>query len=116
MSVAEVLREVRRIRGKFEKVEGIKVYPAFTDHVVKRFTVTESEDEYDLGVQAYVLKLRARDTPVYFNLDRNITPEEYFELVPYQEKLIARLTRKIDARVPQGYGQGTLIVEVLTLA
>ena len=115
MSQVEILNELRKIRGKFEKIEGIKVYPAFTDHTSRRFTVGEEEKSFDIGTM-YVLNVKAKETPIIFNLDRPITSEEYFIVEPYCCKVIHRITSTIYARTPQGSGEGVLIVEGLTIA
>ncbi|RLG77352.1 MAG: hypothetical protein DRO12_02430 [Thermoprotei archaeon] len=117
MSMTEVLAELRKIRFKLDTISCTGGYaPFFSDHVVKRFSVDETMKELDLGGTVHVVKVTAIDSPVMINLDREISGDEYFNLIPHQQKLIARATSKIYAKVLEGYGSGTLIVEGLKIA
>jgi len=113
VSSVEILNYIRKILGKYEKVMGIRVYPSFSDHLVKRVTVDENGTKIDV-VDAMILRIiNDGGAPVMFNLDRPVTMDEYFYLPPYGVKLIGRFTSSIYAKVPQGYGSTKLVVEGL---
>ncbi len=112
---AEVVHYLRRILGKFSRVEGIRAYPTFDDHVLMVVDLTESERQIALPRTAAVLRVKALGAPVAVNFDRG-TLGEYMVVEPYTWRLVPRLTSVIYARVLQGYGSGRLAIEGLSIA
>ena len=113
MSSVEILNFLRKILGKYEKVMGIRAYPSFSDHLVKRVTVNENGTTIDVARSMIIRIINSGGAPVMFNLDRPISTNEYFYLPPYCVKLILRYTNSIYAKVPQGYGSTQVVVEGL---
>jgi len=112
---AEIVHYLRRILGKFSRVEGIRAYPTFDDHLLLTVNLTESEKQVSLPRAAAVLRLKALDAPVAVNFDRG-TSSEYMVIEPATWRLVPRATEVIYARVLQGYGSGRLVIEGLSVA
>jgi len=110
----EIINYLKKVLGKYEKVEGIKVFPTFTDHVFKPEVDVSNTDITEIPVGAFIVKLTAKNADIKINLDRPISPDEYVIIPQDTGKTIMRLTSKIYAQsLAPG---GKLIIEGLKLA
>jgi hypothetical protein len=102
VSLNEVLRVLNKILGKYEKDMGIKVYPAFRDHVfVPELEVTD--EGVALPVPGLVYKVKViGDYPVYINIDRP-ADEEYAVVFPGTYYIMPRVGRTLYLRAPSGF-------------
>ncbi|RLC33644.1 MAG: hypothetical protein DRZ76_04075 [Candidatus Nealsonbacteria bacterium] len=112
----ELLTYIKKILGKFERVEGIKTYPTYADHFFRSYTVTENVKPIALPSRAYLVRVEAQNAPIMINFDREVTEEEHIVIYPDTFKYVPRVTSVIYARVLQGYGSGILNVEGYTVA
>ena len=112
----ELLTYIKKILGKFERVEGIKTYPTFTEHFFRSYTVTEEAKEIRLPRKSYVVRVEALNAPIKINFDREVTEDEYIVIYPDTFRYIPRVATAIYAKTMQGYGSGILSVEGYTVA
>jgi len=112
---AELSTYIKKISGKFERAEGIRVFPTFDDHIFRPvITVTDTEQEISFSGWVYLAKLTAQGCDIYVNFDRPIATDEYAIIFKDTTKLIGRKTSKIYVRAPVGLS-GTLRFEGLVL-
>jgi len=112
---AEVAVYIKKLVGKFEKAEGIRVFPTFDDHVFRpAINVTDSEQEITFDKPVYLAKLSAEGCDIYVNFDRPITNDEYTVIFNGTTKIVGRKTTKLYVKAPTGLS-GTLRFEGLVL-
>ena len=114
-AMSEVAVYIRKLVGKFERAEGIRVFPVFDDHVFRpSISVDETEQEISFSNTIYIAKLAAEGCDIYINFDRNIGSDDYTIVWAGTSKIVGRKTSKIYAKAPTGL-TGTLRVEGLVL-
>ena len=112
---AELVVYIKKLVGKFEKAEGIRVFPTFDDHVFRpSIDVTDVEQEITFDKPVYLAKLSAEGCDIYVNFDRPITNDEYTIVFNGTTKVVGRKTSKIYVKAPTGL-TGTLRFEGLVL-
>ena len=113
VNLIEVINYLKKIAGKYERVEGIKVFPTFSDHVFRPSVDVPNDSPTEIDVEALVSKITAKYADIKINLDRPITDDEYIIIHQDTYKIISRRISKIYAQsLAPG---GKLIVEGLKL-
>jgi len=111
----EIAVYLKKLVGKFERAEGIRVFPVFDDHVFRpSIAVDQNEQEIAFAKPVYIAKLTAEGCDIYINFDRKITTDDYTIVWNGTTKIVGRKTSKIYAKAPAGLS-GTLRFEGLVL-
>jgi hypothetical protein len=91
---------------------GVLALPSFLDHSFRpSIDVGDAEVEVPLSAMLYKLKVTG-DYPVYFNVDRHITDEEYSVVWPGSYKVIPRRGSTLYLKAPAGF-KTRVMVEAL---
>jgi hypothetical protein len=106
VSGAEVLNFLKRSLGiiiKRLEEEGILSSPSFKDHsFIPELEVTDAG--VDLAIPGLVYKVKVvGDYPVYLNIDRPISREEYKIVYPGSYYVIPRIGAKVYLKAPSGF-------------
>lgn len=101
MSSSEIVHQLKKLVGKFERIEGIKVYNTAMDHqFVPSIEVYDKQIEIPIQGFLYSIKVDHESAPCKFNLDRPITNREYSVVFPGTIKTISRFASKLYLQAP----------------
>ena len=115
VATSELITYLKKLVGKYEKVEGIRAFPVFDDHIFKpSIEVDDNVSIITFSNSVYILKLSAEGCDIYVNFDRNITNDEYTIIWNGTTKVIGRKTKTIYCKAPSGLS-GILRLEGLML-
>ena len=125
MSMARIIEELRKIRGKLPKtslsdtdkpLDTIIGLISAPDHVFIPSVNVADTSQTEVTVDGFLVYIKNshKGGPVMANLDRPISPGEYTLIEPGTVKVIGRRTNKIYLQALQGY-TSTVTIEALRL-
>jgi len=106
VSGVEILNYLKKSLGIITKrleESGVVSLPSFLDHsFVPELTVDDAGVKLNLSGMVYKVKVMG-DYPVYLNIDRPITSNEYTVIFPGSYKIIHRSASSIYLKAPSGF-------------
>ena len=108
-----MIQQLKKVAGKFERVEGIKTFITARDHEF-RPDVEVTDAGTEIPVEGFIYSLKAKDSDIKYNIDREVTATDYDVVWRDTIVIISRFGSKIYAKAPLGQ-TGKLWIKTLKI-